>query len=322
MTAQTNIIPIPTQNKRHLDAMASYAANNKSVSTNHVYQAAWIKFTEWCSKHNYPITSDSELLTKTVGCFIADMANKGLLKVASIATYLSGIKAHLKSELGIELEHTNLKKIIYGIKRAHRSLQVKKRGLFASDLKAIAPSSNSNSLADLRDRCLLLLGFSAGLRRSELVGIDLEHLEFCQQGISICIPHSKTDQLGSGQHIEVPRKPYSENCAVAALEKWMATAHINEGAVFRGINRHGQVANSRLTGAAVALIIKKRGTALFDPADLGGHSLRRGFVLDALTSGASEAAIINTTRQAPSTLRHYASEKKNWRVNALHKIDL
>ena len=322
MTFQTNIIPIPIASSKHRNAMDSYASHNKSKSTEHVYNAAWQKFTEWCDEHGYQLTHNLEELANIVGCFLADMASSGNLTVASLSTYLPGIKDHVRIEFGLELEHPNLKKVIHGIKRAHRAPQTKKRGLLAEDLKAILPRADSSVLADVRDRSLLLLGFSAGLRRSELVGIDVEHLELCRQGLSICIPYSKTDQLGTGQHVEVPRKPHSNNCPVVALERWLAASAITSGPVFRGVNRHGQLAEARLTGTAVALIIKKHGALLFDASNLSGHSLRRGFVLDALASGASEAAVINTTRQVPSTLRHYASEKKNWRVNALHKIDL
>jgi len=104
--------------------------------------------------------------------------------------------------------------------------------ILVEDLKAILkPMQESDKLIDIRDRALLLIGFSGAFRRSELAGIWMKHISFDRGGISILLPWSKTDQGGDGQVVQIPYRRYEETCSVSALQKWLQASSISEGAV-------------------------------------------------------------------------------------------
>lgn len=142
----------------------------------------------------------------------------------------------------------------------------------------------------LRDKALLLIGFAAAFRRSELVSLDVEDIEFADEGVVIQLRRSKTDQNGRGRVIAIPYVR-GRHCPCRALKTWLDAACIETGALFRRINRYDQLLPDRLTAQAVALIIKSRVAAVgLNPDLYSGHSLRAGFAIFAHNhpSGVSE----------------------------------
>ncbi len=147
---------------------------------------------------------------------------------------------------------------------------------------------------DVRDRALLLVGFAAALRRSELVALTAADASFGAQGLTLTVRRSKTDQEGLGRRIGIPpaRGPV---CPVRALRDWWAAAAGMQQAgdpatptpLFRPIDRHGRLAPQALSGHAVAVIVKQRAAAAgLDPERFSGHSLRAGFCTAAARHGA------------------------------------
>src|SRR5271165_938439 len=112
-------------------------------------------------------------------------------------------------------------------------------------------------LKDLRDRALLLIGFAGGLRRSELSAINCTDTERVREGIVLTIRRSKTDQDGVGRRIGIPFGR-TIHCPARALENWLRAARIEEGPVFRPVDRHGRVMVGRLSGEAVSPIVRDR----------------------------------------------------------------
>ncbi|QZP09870.1 site-specific integrase [Caenibius sp. WL] len=148
---------------------------------------------------------------------------------------------------------------------------------------------------DIRDRALLLIGFAGAFRRSELVGFDCGDVEHVGRGIVLHLRRSKTDQTAQGRKIAIPHGR-TRWCPVRHLSDWLAHAGIEEGALFRSIDRHGHIAPDRLSGDAVSTIIKKRVEAAgFDPATFSGHSLRAGLATSAAMAGASSWKIRQQT---------------------------
>ena len=147
----------------------------------------------------------------------------------------------------------------------------------------------------LRDRALLLIGFASALRREELVSLNVEDVCFVEEGALITLRRSKTDQTGQGREIAIPRIR-GRHDPVRALLEWLAKADITSGAIFRRISRADRVLKHRLTGQAVAMIVKCRAAeAGLDPTRLAGHSLRAGFVTNAARNGASSSSIRRQT---------------------------
>lgn len=161
------------------------------------------------------------------------------------------------------------------------------------------------TLSGLRDRALILLGFAAALRRSELVALDVEQLQFSPRGVLVTITRSKTDQDQAGQTVAVPYATASDE--LRAVRAWLAAADIHHGAVFRRLRRGDHVSLDRLTAQSVALILKRRAKAAGRaPEQLSGHSLRSGYITAAAAAGVEERKIQNVSRHKDiGVLRSY-----------------
>ena len=252
------------------------------------------------------------------------MAKSGILKYRSLVSYHAAIKTYVRDIYRIELDHQEIRSAMKGIRNDLKQAPVKKEAIKAEHVSSmLAETSESSSLIDLRNRALLLLGFCGALRRSELVGIDLEHISFEKAGISINIPFSKTDQAGIGQHIEIPWRFHSENCAISALNEWLHASQITSGPIFRSINRHGKISSKRLNSRSVSVLLKNMSQTTFeDTKNIAGHSLRRGFVMSSLEADVSLVSIMNQTRHASvNTLKEYSCDRKNYKTNALNSIN-
>jgi integrase len=155
----------------------------------------------------------------------------------------------------------------------------------AEDVAAITASLD-DSVRDARDRALLLIGFAGAFRRSELSAVDCKWIERSPSGLIITIPKSKTDQEGQSRQVAISRGP-DPICPIKALDQWLELSGISEGPVFRPVTQRGHVLPSRLSGDAIALIVKQRVRAIgLNPTRYSGHSLRVGFVTSAARAGA------------------------------------
>ena len=144
-----------------------------------------------------------------------------------------------------------------------------------------------SGLKGIRDRALLLLGFAGAFRRSELVGLNVADLEFVDQGLIVHLRRSKTDQEGVGRKVAIPYARGSA-CPVKAAKDWLTAAGISEGPLFRPVTRHGHMAEERLSGHAVAKIVKARAAAVgLNAKGYSGHSLRAGLITSAAMLGVS-----------------------------------
>ena len=225
---------------------------------------------------------------ETVAMFIAAQADEGRA-VATLEHRLAAIRLmHLGQ--GLPSPHNTLavEEVMRGLRRVRA-----KEGK-ASNQKAPAVDALLKRMVDtldltkkrgLRDRALLLYGFAGALRRSELVGINVNHIEAHERGHLLTIPFSKGDQEGKGQVIPILAQPDSPYCPVSALQAWLVATKFRDGAVFVRCYRNDAISDKRLGDRAVAEIIKDTIHRLRDKSvriqDYSGHSLRRGFLTSA-----------------------------------------
>nr|WP_321981018.1 site-specific integrase [uncultured Cohaesibacter sp.] len=156
---------------------------------------------------------------------------------------------------------------------------------------------------DIRDRAILLIGFSAGMRRSEIVALNAEDIEAVDKGLLITIRRSKTDQEGQGRTVAIPFGR-TRHCPVTALKDWLTFAGISQGPIFTAINKHGQISNLRISGEAVRQMLKVRlRDAGYDPTPFSGHSLRAGFATSARASNLKIRQV--TGHKSDTTLNRY-----------------
>jgi len=273
-----------------LAAARRYAKKSRSESTWRTYESAWRQFDEWClSVALASLPAEPE----TVAMFIAAQADEGRA-VATLEHRLAAIRLmHLGQ--GLPSPHNTLavEEVMRGLRRVRaKEGNVSKQKAPAVDalLKRMVDSIDLSKRRGLRDRALLLYGFAGALRRSELVGISVHHIEAHERGHLLTIPFSKGDQEGKGQVIPILAQPGSPYCPVAALQDWMAVVKVHEGAVFLRCYRNDAISDKRLGDRAVAEVIKDAVHRLHDTTvrveDYSGHSLRRGF----LTSAGKEKA--------------------------------
>jgi integrase len=253
-----------------------------------------------------------------VAAFLAAQATAGKRastlqrRLAAIA-YMHKI-ANVPSPIGSEA----IKATLSGIRRSIGAAPVRKKAATSDVVLAMTGSIGGESLRQLRDKAILLVGFASAMRRSELVALNVADLEWTSEGVMIRISRSKTDQEGLGQSVAVPRGATA--CPVAALKAWIEAAGIVEGPVFRRIwNKRAQrVSADRLNGRAIASIVKAGAKRLgFDVSSFGAHSLRSGLVTSAVKRGVSLLKICDQTRhKSIEMLRVYCRDAELFVGNA------
>ncbi|RWA80461.1 site-specific integrase [Mesorhizobium sp.] len=251
-----------------------------------------------------------------VASYLADQAE--LLSVATLCRRLATIsKAHTTKGLISPTSSQLVKATIKGIKHSLGSAQTEAKPLLRDDLFAVLDRITGSDVKGVRDRALLLIGFAGAFRRSELVGLNLEDIERVRQGVIVHLRRSKTDQGGAGRKIAVPYG-HSRWCPVIALDAWLSFSAIGSGALFPCIDRHGHIRDQRLSGEAVALVLKERlAKAGIDPAGYSGHSLRAGFATSAVMAGASTWKIrAQTGHASDAMLARYIREGDMFTNNA------
>ena len=194
-----------------------------------------------------------------------------------------------------------VKATLQGLRRRRGTVQQQAKPLLREDLMLVLDRMGTTT-RDARDRALLLIGFSGGFRRSELVGLDHADIEHARQGLILTLRRSKTDQEGAGRKIGIPFGR-TRHCPVAALDAWLSASGIGTSPVFRPVDRHGNVQPERLLGDAVSEVIRERiAAAGIDPAGFSGHSLRAGFATSAAQAGVSTLKIRAQTGHASDAM--------------------
>jgi integrase len=232
--------------------------------------------------------------------YIADLVDTHA--VATIQRRLAAIgKAHRGLGYDDPCSAEIVRATLRGIRRTKGVAQREARALRRDDLFMVLEQIGERPI-DVRDKALLLIGFAGAFRRSELIGLDCSDVEHERRGIVLHLRRSKTDQNGHGRKIAIPNGR-TRWCPVGHLTAWLAHAEIGHGPVFRNINKRGHVASRRLSGEAVAKIVKRRVEAAgFDPTSFSGHSLRAGLATSAAAAGTSTWKIRQQTGHASDAM--------------------
>lgn len=296
---------------------AEYASQTSAASTRNAYAKDWAAFETWCRAMSLePLPA----APATIGTYLTTLA--GRLAVATLARRLAAIAtAHRHAGHRLDTRHPAILDLLRGIRRVHGVRQRRAAPATTGVVQAMAATCDT-SLIGLRDRALLLVGFAAALRRSEIAALDAGDVAIVPEGLRITVARSKTDQEALGETVGVVRTG-TATCPVAAVQAWLAAAAITEGRVFRGINRHGRI-GAGLTDQVVALIVKKRAALIgLDAAEFSGHSLRAGLATSAAANAVEERIIQRQTRHRSVTvLRGYIREGEVFNGNASGRVGL
>src|SRR5574340_195117 len=224
-------------------------AQARAPNTIRAYAADWRDFCGWCARHGCPPLPAQ---AGTVVLYLTERSASAAL--ATLTRKLAAIsQAHQAAEMESPSRSQAVRLFLAGLRRERGSAPASKRAILTRDLRAMLGAVPGSLLGD-RDRALLLTGYLGAFRRSELVGLNAEDVEFSEQGIIVHLRRSKTDPEGKGEKKGIPRGAPGVS-AVAALKEWMEAAGIASGPLFRPVDRHGRVLPVRLSGEAVALVV-------------------------------------------------------------------
>lgn len=302
--------------------VAHFANRARAESTERVYRGQVTKWAAWCDAHgvaSFPASSAA------VAGYLSDLAVSGCsastVRVAASALrwhHSEGARATGAGDLADPTAAAEVREVLAGLAREIGKVKRVRRARPAmpTDLRAMVAANAGDGLLALRDRAVLLLGFTGAFRRSELVALDLADLEEAEEGLRVTVRRSKADQLARGAVVGIPRGE-GPMCPVVALRAWLAAAGAVEGPVFRVV-RGGKATDERMSGRAVARMMKRLAVSVgADPARFSGHSLRRGLATAAAESGADVLAIQKQGRWASADMpARYASEANVFKVNA------
>ena len=285
--------------------------NSKSANTLRAYESDYKDFSFFCAKNNFSsLPADPKILSLYL-THLSQTSKFSTLKrrIASISV-IHKLKGHY-----IDTKHPVIRENLLGIKRIKGSNQKAKKPILINDLKQIIDvitKLNIKETRKTRDKALILIGFAGGFRRSELVALEIDDIEFVREGVKIFVKRSKTDQSGEGMTKAIPSFDSTLYCPVLHLQDWMAKG--------KSINRK----IFPISDKSVALIIKKYANlAGLDGDKYAGHSLRSGFATSTAESGAEERNIMAMTgHKTTQMVRRYIQEANLFKNNALNKIKI
>ena len=284
--------------------------NSKADNTLKAYQSDFKDFATFCTRNGLNSLPSEP---KIVAIYITHLSS--FSKYSTLKRRLASIKVvHKLKGHYIDTKHPIIIENLMGIKRKMGAKQNAKKPLLINDLKVIINviDQEKNGLKRLQNKALLLVGFAGGFRRSELVSIEYDDLDFVTEGVKIVIKRSKTDQTGQGM---IKAIPYFENktyCPVTSLRNWINISKIDNGKIFN------------ISDKTVALKIKKYASlAGLDYKKYSGHSLRSGFATSTAETGADERSIMAMTgHKTTQMVRRYIHESNLFKNNALNKVKL
>ena len=298
--------------------------NSKANNTVRAYKSDFNDFGIFCSQNGFKsLPSDPKIVSLYLTHLSTKDAKMSTLKRRLVSI---GVIHKLKGHY-LDTKHPSIIENIMGIKRRKGSIQKAKKPILINSLKLIIDSidqQNKQEIKKFRDRSIILIGFSGGFRRNEIVSLDYDDLDFVPEGLKINIKRSKTDQFGEGFTKALPYFDSSQYCPVVSLKNLLDLSKIKTGPIFRRFIKGSKLSENRLTDQTVALLIKKYiNLAGIDSRNYSGHSLRSGFATSAADSGVEERNIMAMTgHKSTEMVRRYIKEANLFKNNALNKIKI
>ena len=297
--------------------------SSKANNTIRAYKSDFNDFSLFCLQNGFKSLPSEP---KIVSLYLTYLSTKDV-KISTLKRRLVsiGVIHKLKGHY-LDTKNPSIIENIMGIKRRKGSIQKSKKPILISDLKEIINVIDKEKveIKKYRDRTIILIGFSGGFRRNEIVSLDYHDLDFVPEGLKINLRRSKTDQFGEGFTKALPYFDNTQYCPVSSLKNWLKISKIKSGPIFRRFVKGSKLSENRLTDQTVALLIKEYlNLTGIDSKNYSGHSLRSGFATSAAESGVEERSIMAMTgHKSTEMVRRYIKEANLFKNNALNKIKL
>lgn len=272
-----------------------FVSDAVAENTRRAKASDWKVFTAWCDARHLPSLPAEPA---TIAAFLADQATGSpgrkpravatVLRYASTVCSIHRVQGH---DVGT---HPVIHATLVGIQKARGVRQDKKTPLTVDNLGRALPAASSRDA--IRDRAIILFGLATACRRSEIVGLDLADVRWVEQGAIVTIRRSKTDQLGEGKQVALPRIERVEICPARGLEAWLKVRGDAPGPLFLAFWKGGGLKSTRMAGSTVATVVKQAARrAGLDADAFAAHSLRAGYVTSARERGMPWAVIMEQT---------------------------
>ena len=305
------------------EATLNNLKSSKANNTLRAYKSDFKDFTTFCLKHGLNSLPSEP---KIISLYLTHLSKNS--KISTLRRRLVSISmVHKLKGHYLDIKHPIIVENLMGIRRVKGSIQIGKKPILIKHLKCIINVINEQKIREikkLRDKSIILIGFGGGFRRTELISINYEDLEFVPEGVKILINRSKTDQFGEGMIKGLPYFTNKNFCPIVNLKKWLEISKITSGPIFRRFSKGSILTDKRLTDQSVVLLIKKYlNLAGIDNKNFAGHSLRSGFATVAADNGADERSIMAMTgHKTTQMVRRYIREANLFRNNALKNIEI
>jgi integrase len=308
-------------------------------NTRRAYERAWGAFEDWCAgESRVALPATPHTLTE----YIRRLCGAGL-SPNTVSQAIGVIRArHRDAGFPKQPDTRQTARLLRSYRRAWSDSggRVRQRTpLLVPALRAMIQACDPGTAAGTRDRAILLLGFNIMGRRSELSRLDLADVASAgEEGVTVFIRYSKTDQEAKGVSVPVPYGQHAPTCAVRALRAWtglLAERGVTAGALFRPVDRHGHIGDEdgaaghpqeRLTGHAINEMVRRRAllAGLKDYGKYGAHSLRSGAATTAYAHGVPVAEIAKHGRWNPKSpvILGYIRAVDDWDNNPMKGIGL
>ena len=308
--------------KLHEDTLNNLKLS-KANNTLRAYKSDFKDFEVFCAKHGF---NSIPTEPKIVSLYLTHLSANSKISTLRRRLVSIGVVHKLKGHY-LDTKHPVIIENLMGIKRKKGSIQTGKKPILINHLKQIInviDEQKIEKIKKLRNRTLILVGFGGGFRRTELISLDHEDLDFVEEGVKITIRRSKTDQFGEGMIKGLPYFSNEKYCPVRSLRNWLTLSKIKTGSIFRRLAKGSTITSHRLTDQSVVLIIKDcLKLAGIESQNFSGHSLRSGFATVAAESGADERSIMAMTgHKTTQMVRRYIREANIFKNNALNKIKI
>jgi site-specific recombinase XerD len=225
-----------------------------AANTIRAYAGDWARFTVWCQLHQF---ASLPAAAEALAGFLTELAEAGK-KVATIQRHAASIaKAHELAGLDSPTADKNVKVLLKGIAREKKT-RVKQAAAFPlATFKRTIKNIDVRTPTGLRNRALLLLGFTGAFRRSELEALDIEHLTFDEEGLIVSLDQSKTNQLGQAEEKAIFYSPDEALCPIRSLQAWLRVLDRSSGCVFVSLRKNQQLTTRRMTTKYINLITQQ-----------------------------------------------------------------
>lgn len=308
------------------DLGRGYDRAARSEATWRAYRSDCEDFAAWCESVGLVALPASE---ETLARYLTHLVDLGR-RPSTLTRRLASISvAHQMAGYASPAQSYLVRERMAGIRRSLGVAQRQASPAMTPEIRKMVRAL-PDGLHGRRDRLVILVGFAAALRRSELAALDVEDIRWVREGMEVTIRRSKTDQDAEGVVVAVPYGSHTETCPVRALGAWLDATGLTEGALIRGVSKDARLSIElrllrRLSTEGVNRIIARAARrAGLDPNGVWtGHSLRAGLATSAAKAGVPDRIIMATTRhKSRASIERYVRAGKRWEQVAAASVGL